>query len=140
MIVAISILLSMIVCKYEKSKIDYCDKMIFLGSKVTALLNTTQPETEKIFALLNKSERLKDIDLKDIPSSSPLKSEENEKISEYIDSIGKYDAQTQINKANEFCEAFRLLKKDYQQYYSSHSKIIYALGFSVGCAIAILLI
>ena len=140
MIVIISILLSMIVCKYEKSKIEYCDKMIFLGSKVTVLLNTIQPETEKIFDLLNKSEKLKNIDLKDIKSSSPLKKEENEKISDYINSIGKFDTQTQINRANEFCETFRLLKEDYQQYYSTHYKIIYALGFCIGCTIAVLLI
>ena len=62
MILGISILLSASICKYEKSKIDYCDKMVFLGSKVMVLLKTTNPETEKIFDLLNNSEKLKDID------------------------------------------------------------------------------
>lgn len=38
MILGISILLSASICKYEKSKIDYCDKMVFLGSKVMVLL------------------------------------------------------------------------------------------------------
>ena len=80
MILGISILLSASICKYEKSKIDYCDKMVFLGSKVMVLLKTTNPETEKIFDLLNNSEKLKDIDLNNIISSSPLKREENEKI------------------------------------------------------------
>ena len=55
MILGISILLSASICKYEKSKIDYCDKMVFLGSKVMVLLKTTNPETEKIFDLLNNS-------------------------------------------------------------------------------------
>lgn len=140
MIIVTSTLLSAIICKYEKSKIDYCDKMIFLGSKVMVLLNTTLPETEKIFALLNNCEKLKNIELNDIYSSSPLKKDENDKISDYLSSIGKFDTQTQINKAFEFCETFRLLKEDYRQYYSSHCKIIYALGFSVGCITAILLI
>ena len=45
MILGISILLSASICKYEKSKIDYCDKMVFLGSKVMVLLKTTNPET-----------------------------------------------------------------------------------------------
>ena len=54
MILGISILLSASICKYEKSKIDYCDKMVFLGSKVMVLLKTTNPETEKIFDLLNR--------------------------------------------------------------------------------------
>ena len=77
MILGISILLSASICKYEKSKIDYCDKMVFLGSKVMVLLKTTNPETEKIFDLLNNSEKLKDIDLNNIISSSPLKREKN---------------------------------------------------------------
>ena len=105
--------------------------MVFLGSKVMVLLKTTNPETEKIFDLLNNSEKLKDIDLNNIISSSPLKREENEKI---------YDSQTQINEANEFCETFRILKDYYQQYYTAHYKIIYALGLGIGCLIAILLI
>ena len=42
--------------------------------------------------------------------------EENEKIYDYINSIGKYDSQTQINEANEFCETYRILKDYYQQY------------------------
>ena len=140
MILGISILLSASICKYEKSKIDYCDKMVFLGSKVMVLLKTTNPETEKIFDLLNNSEKLKDIDLNNIISSSPLKREENEKIYDYINSIGKYDSQTQITEANEFCETFRILKDYYQQYYTAHYKIIYALGLGIGCLIAILLI
>ena len=133
MILGISILLSASICKYEKSKIDYCDKMVFLGSKVMVLLKTTNPETEKIFDLLNNSEKLKDIDLNNIISSSPLKREENEKIYDYINSIGKYEA-------NEFCETFRILKDYYQQYYTAHYKIIYALSLGIGCLIAILLI
>ena len=52
----------------------------------------------------------------------------------------KYDSQTQINEANEFCETFRILKDYYQQYYTAHYKIIYALGLGIGCLIAILLI
>lgn len=140
MILGISILLSVSICKYEKSKIDYCDKMVFLGSKVMVLLKTTNPETEKIFDLLNNSEKLKDIDLNNIISSSPLKREENEKIYDYINSIGKYDSQTQINEASEFSETFRILKDYYQQYYTAHYKIIYALGLGIGCLIAILLI
>ena len=47
--------------------------------------------------------------------------EENEKIYDYINSIGKYDSQTQINEANEFCETFRILKDYYQQYYTAHN-------------------
>lgn len=140
MILGISFLLSASICKYEKSKIDYCDKMVFLGSKVMVLLKTTNPETEKIFDLLNNSEKLKDIDLNNIISSSPLKREENEKIYDYINSIGKYDSQTQINESNEFCETFRILKDYYQQYYTAHYKIIYALSLGIGCLIAILLI
>ena len=140
MILGISILLSASICKYEKSKIDYCDKMVFLGSKVRVLLKTTNPETEKIFDLLNNSEKLKDIDLNNIISSSPLKREENEKIYDYINSIVKYDSQTQINEAYEFCETFWILKDYYQQYYTTHYKIIYALGLGIGCLIAILLI
>ena len=142
MILGISILLSASICKYEKSKIDYCDKMVFLGSKVMVLLKTTNPETEKIFDLLNNSEKLKDIDLNNRKMLSPWQQngEENEKIYDYINSIGKYDSQTQINEANEFCETFRILKDYYQQYYTTHYKIIYALGLGIGCLIAILLI
>ena len=81
-----------------------------------------------------------DIDIFDINSTSPLNKVENEKITEYINSIGKYDAQTQIDKSTEFCDSFRLIKKDYQQFYSTHYKLIYAAGFSFGALISILLI
>lgn len=60
MILGISILLSASICKYEKSKIDYCDKMVFLGSKVMVLLKTTNPETEKflIYSIAVKNLRI----------------------------------------------------------------------------------
>ena len=43
------------------------------------LLKTTNPETEKIFDLLNNSEKLKGIDLNNIISSSPLKKKKMKK-------------------------------------------------------------
>lgn len=140
MIMTVFILISAIVCKYEKSKIDYCDKMIYLGTQIKILLNTVVPETDEIFLRLAKCEKLNGIDFLNIKTSSPLKADENDVICEYIGSIGKYDVKTQIKKADEFCETFRLLKEDYRQYYQKHYKIIYALGFCGGAAFAIFLI
>ena len=140
MLMATSILISIQICKYEKYKIIYCDKMIYLASQVSIFMKSVMPDTDMIFSYLKNSEKLKDIDIFDINSTSPLNKVENEKITEYINSIGKYDAQTQIDKSTEFCDSFRIIKKDYQQFYSTHYKLIYAAGFSFGALISILLI
>ena len=140
MLMTTSILISIQICKYEKYKVVYCDKMIYLASQVSIFMKSVMPDTDKIFSYLSKSEKLKDIDIFDIYSTSPLSKAENEKITDYINSIGKYDAQTQIDKSAEFCDSFRLIKKDYQQFYSTHYKLIYAAGFSLGALLSILLI
>ena len=108
--------------------------MIYLASQVSIFMNSVMPDTDMIFSYLKNSEKLKDIDIFDINSTSPLNKVENEKITEYINSIGKFD------KSTEFCDSFRLIKKDYQQFYSTHYKLIYAAGFSFGALISILLI
>ncbi len=139
MIMAFFIFLAIMIADYEKGKIEFCDKMIYVGNEILLLMNSTIPDTNGIFAILKNSERLKDIDIFNIDASSPLKSSETQKIKVYIDSVGKCDVDSLIKQSQEFCDEFRLIKNDYQQYYKSHYKMIYAFCISLGLVISILL-
>ena len=81
---ATSILISIQICKYEKYKIIYCDKMIYLASQVSIFMKSVMPDTDMIFSYLKNSEKLKDIDIFDINSTSPLNKVENEKIEKIL--------------------------------------------------------
>ena len=140
MIMTFFIFLAILIADYEKGKIEFCDKMIYIGEEILILMNSTIPDTNGVFAILKNSEKLRDLDIFDIAASSPLKSSENEKIKDYIDLVGKCDVDTMIKQSQYFCDYFRLIKNDYQQYYKSHCKIIYAFCISIGIAISILLV
>lgn len=140
MIMAFFIFLAILIADYEKGKIEFCDKMIYVGNEILLLMNSTIPDTNGIFAILKNSERLKDIDIFNIDASSPLKSSETRKIKAYLDSVGKCDVDSLIKQSQEFCDEFRLIKNDYQQYYKTHHKMIYAFCISLGLVVSILLI
>lgn len=140
MIMAFFIFLAILIADYEKSKIEFCDKMIYVGDEILLLMHSTIPDTNGIFAILKNSERLKDIDIFNIDASSPLKSKETDKIKDYINSVGKCDVDSLIKKSKQFSDDFRLIKNDYQQYYKSHYKLIYAFCISLGLVISILLV
>lgn len=54
--------------------------MIYLASQVSIFMKSVMPDTDMIFSYLKNSEKLKDIDIFDINSTSPLNKVENEKI------------------------------------------------------------
>ena len=84
MIMTFFIFLAILIADYEKGKIEFCDKMIYIGEEILILMNSTIPDTNGVFAILKNSEKLRDIDIFDIAASSPLKSSESEKIKDYI--------------------------------------------------------
>lgn len=140
MITAFFTLIGATAVRYEKARLDFCDKMLCIAENISILLNSTAPETSEMFKKLSCTEKLKGIDFDNVCSFSPLTDGENEIINEYISSVGKYDIQTQIKCASEFAAAMGSIQKKYRQGYEKNKKLYIAFGLSAGIVISVLLI
>lgn len=140
MIIIFSFLTGIMIAEYKKSQIGFIDDIVFLGERVFLLLSSTAPETEIIFNKLQNEYRLNKYDVMHIYENSPLQDNENTKIKELINTVGKFDIETQIKCTEEFLGYFKALKKQYQEYYNSHFKLYLVFGLSVGIVISLMLI
>lgn len=127
------------IVKYKKEQITFIDDLIYMGEKILLLLNSTLPETDLIINKLSGEKRLSKYDFDDLKGMSPLKSEENEKIDEMFSVLGKYDVDSQISYIEEFNGYYKMLKKEYREYYKTHYKLYIVLSLSVGVVIVLLL-
>lgn len=104
------------------------------------MLSSTVPETDIIFKKLESEERLKKYKIKEIYEMSPLNSQLNLKIAEYISIIGKYDIDTQLKCTDEFTGYFLNLKEQYTEYYNSHCRLYIAISLSLGMSVVVLFV
>ena len=72
--------------------------------------------------------------------SSPLTNDENREITEFLYSLGKYDAAAQVNLISQFKEYIKTSEIKYREKHAASSKIYLSLGFLSGAVISLVLI
>ena len=139
MITLFSSCLGLMAAKSKRRQIEYTDGLVYLGSRISLLLKSTMPETEEIIKQLRNDERLDffdfTLDLKD----SPLLQQDNQKIINLFNSIGMYDVDSQLMIVDEFTGYFKMLNKQYQDYYDKHYKLYIIFGVSSGLLLSVIL-
>lgn len=139
MITLFSSCLGLMAAKSKKKQIDYTEGLIYLGNRILLLLKSTIPETEEIIRLLKKDERLDFFDFSLELKNSPLSQQDNQKIINLFNSIGMYDIDSQIMIVDEFTGYFKMLNKQYQDYYDRHYKLYIIFGISSGLLLSVIL-
>lgn len=139
MITLFSSCLGLMAAKSKKKQIDYTEGLIYLGNRIFLLLKSTMPETEEIIRLLKKDERLNFFDFSLELKNSPLSQQDNQKIINLFNSIGMYDIDSQIMIVDEFTGYFKMLNKQYQDYYDKHYKLYIIFGISSGLLLSVIL-
>ena len=140
MIILFSFSLGLTVTGYKKNQIKYIDKLVYIGEKILLMLGSTSPETEVIIKNLKNDPYLDGFDFSMNSDNSILPKEENERSKILFDTLGKYDLDCQINCINEYVGYFKMLKKQYQDYYNSHYKLYLVFGLFGGIFVSVLLI
>lgn len=140
MIILFSSSLGLTAVKNKRKQIEYIEQLIYIGGRVSLLMGSTMPETAEIHRLLREDNRLRGFDFSLSPSSSPLNAQDRHRVSEFLDSIGLYDAEGQQHLADEFTGYFKMLKKQYQDYYNSHYRLYIAFGIFSGILVSVLLV
>lgn len=136
MIILFSSSLGMIAVKKQREKIEYIDMLIYMGNRILLLLKSTMPETDEILAILKNDSRTSKFDL----AKLPLREEDNCEIVNLFNCLGRFDADSQIMITNEYIGYFRLLKKQYQEYYNQHYRLYIVFGVFGGILVSVLLI
>lgn len=139
MITLFSSCLGLMAVKNKRKQIEYTDGLIYLGNRILLLLKSTMPETEEIISLLKRDERLDFFDFSLDFKNSPLSQQDNQKIVSLFNSIGMYDIDSQIMIVNEFTGYFKMLNKQYQDYYDKHYKLYIIFGISSGLLLSVVL-
>lgn len=140
MIVLFSSSLGLMAAKSKRRQIEYVDKLIYIGSRISLFMGSTMPETDEIIRILKTDGRLTDFDFSFKRESCPLKYEDFLKASEFFSSIGMFDADGQQRLADEFTGYFKMLKKQYQDYYNNHYRLYIVCGLFSGILVSVLLI
>ena len=139
MITLFSSCLGLMAAKSKRKQIEYTDGLVYLGSRILLLLKSTMPETEEIIKLLKSDERLDFFDFSLELKNSPLSQQDNQKIINLFNSIGMYDIDSQIMIVDEFTGYFKMLNKQYQDYYDRHYKLYIIFGISSGLLLSVIL-
>ena len=96
MIIIFSSSLGIMVLTYKKNQIKYIDSLLYIANRISLLLKSTSPDTEEIMSILKSDKRLENFNFDIKNNNSPLPDEEKLKVSDLFNSIGKYDAKSQI--------------------------------------------
>lgn len=136
MIILFSSSLGLMAVKKQREKIEYIDMLIYIGNRILLLLKSTMPETNEIIRILKNDSRTAQFDI----NCLPLRDEDNREILNLFSCLGKYDIDSQILIAEEFIGYFRLLKKQYQDYYNQHYRLYIVFGIFGGILVSVLLI
>lgn len=139
MIILFSSCLGLMAAKSKRRQIEFTELLIYIGSRVLLLLKSTMPETEEIINQLKRDERLKDFDFTLEFKNSPLPPQENQRITAFFGAIGMYDIDSQIMIADEFTGYFKMLNKQYQEYYDKHYKLYIVFGIASGLLLSVIL-
>lgn len=139
MIILFSSSLGLTAVSVKRRQLEYIETLVYLANRVLLLLKSTMPETQEILRILKSDKALFEFDFE--TCSSPYLSEsDNKKTADFINSIGKYDIDSQISITQEYIDYFKLLKSKYQEYFDNHYKLYIALGITSGLAVTVLLI
>lgn len=140
MIILFSSSLGVMVAAFKRRQIRYIDSLIYIGEKILMMLSSTSPETEAIMADLRADPRLKNFDFSLKNENSPLPPEENDRSRLLFNTVGKYDVDCQISYINQYLGYFKMLRKQYQDYYNKHRKLYIVFGLFSGVLVSVLLI
>ena len=139
MITLFSSCLGLMAAKSKRKQIEYTDGLVYLGSRISLLLKSTMPETEEIIKQLKNDKRLDFFDFNLDLKNSPLLQQDNQKIINLFNSIGMYDVDSQLMIVDEFTGYFKMLNKQYQDYYDKHYKLYIIFGISSGLLLSVIL-
>lgn len=139
MITASSGFLGISLNSYMKKQILYLDMLIIICKKISIMLEHSMPDTEEIISSLKQDSSLKSFDF---TLNSILVQDKIliGKIKHFFDSIGRFDAQTQINLANSLSSECALLKEKYQQEYDKHYRLYLSFGILSGLMFSLIII
>lgn len=140
MIILFSSSLGVMVAAFKRRQISYIDSLIYIGEKILMMLSSTSPETEAIMEDLKADPRLKHFDFTLKNENSPLPPEENDRSRLLFNTVGKYDVDCQISYINQYLGYFKMLRKQYQDYYNKHHKLYIVFGLFSGVLVSVLLI
>lgn len=72
--------------------------------------------------------------------SLDLSKEENDRISKFFSTLGKYDMKNQINEIDYFIAFLNLKSEERKQQYNQKSKLCMVMSFSIGAVISLVII
>lgn len=139
MIILFSSCLGLTAVKSKRKQIEYIELLIHIGNRILLMLKSTVPETEEIIRQLKRDQMLEDFDFTLKFKSTPLSKRDNQKVADFFNAIGMYDIDTQIMLAAEFTGYFKMLNKQYRDYYDRHYKLYIVFGIASGLLLSVIL-
>lgn len=124
----------------QRDKIKVCDDLLSFCDEMLLELSYSLKSITSILESSNSKYILQSNILSNEIIETPLSDRENEKISEFLFSLGKSDVNSQVKIINTFKDYLDSLRVMYIEKYKSKSKIYISLGVYSGIIISLVLI
>lgn len=124
----------------QRDKIKVCDDLLSFCDEMLLELSYSLKPITSILESSNSKYILQSNILSNEIIETPLSDRENEKISEFLYSLGKSDVNSQVKIINTFKDYLESLRVMYIEKYKSKSKIYISLGVYSGIIISLVLI
>ena len=147
MIIASSVMSGLYLIKVARERVMICDELLVFCNMLKTDISTRRTPLEIFIAGLRDNPSFShisflnsDIFISDKQIRSPLKSDDNRRISEFLFSLGKYDTKAQINEIEFFSSYIEKRKDEYEEVCKSKSRLCFTLCLCVGCVISLMLV
>lgn len=147
MLVLCSTMVGVLFVEKSKQKINICNQLIHFCDLLLIDYGYALTPTVLLVENLLNDDALSDLDFithNHIKSRMSVKSclseEENEKISEFLYSLGKTDIKGQIKLVESFKSYIQLCRDNYSEYHKKNYKIFLSFGFFGGLAVSLILV
>lgn len=147
MLVLCSTMVGVLFVEKSKQRINICNQLIHFCDLLLIDYGYALTPTVMLVENLLSNVALCDLDFitqKHIKSKTSVKSclseEENEKLSEFLYSLGKTDIKGQIKLVEAFKSYIQLCHDNYSEYHKKNNRIYLSFGFFGGLAVSLILV
>lgn len=130
-----------------KKRVNICDELVSFCDMLCVDISCSRTPIKALLSRILSDDAYKNLDFisfESVISNTPLKSclsnKDNEALSSFLYSLGKYDSKRQIELISSFKSYITLSKSDYYNAYLSKSKVYISMGICCGLVVLLSII
>lgn len=147
MIIISSAMSGVYLIKISRDRVRVCDELLIFCDMLKSDISSRRTPLDVLIKSIGDNASLSHLGFinddffnKREDVSSVLRQQDNRRISDFLLSLGGYDAPEQINEIDFFISFISSRRSEYENVCKTKSRLYFTLCFSVGCVVSLMLI